>query len=127
MIALSIVAPNGTRIADGTKRIEVRSWCPTQMLPIINLLIVENSRYLTAADSVDPYGRPVAVVDIVSVRPWREDEVEAACSAGWEPGYFAWIIGNVRKVRAELTVPAQLGLYDIELNDDELGIRTGCI
>lgn len=44
-LALSIVAPNGTRIAEGIKILEVRSWVPTK-LPIKDLLIVENQKFL---------------------------------------------------------------------------------
>lgn len=44
-LALSIVASNGTRIAEGIKTLEVRSWVPTK-LPIKDLLIVENQKFL---------------------------------------------------------------------------------
>lgn len=44
-LALSIVTPNGTRIAEGIKTLEVRSWVPTK-LPIKDLLIVENQKFL---------------------------------------------------------------------------------
>ncbi len=44
-LALSIVTPNGTRIAKGIKTLEVRSWVPTQ-LPVKDLLIVENQNFL---------------------------------------------------------------------------------
>jgi hypothetical protein len=39
--ALSIVAPNGGRIAQGLKTLEIRSWQP-EYLPLKNLVIVEN-------------------------------------------------------------------------------------
>ena len=42
---LSIVAPNGTKILEGIKQIEVRSWTP-QELPLKNLVIVENKNFL---------------------------------------------------------------------------------
>ena len=38
-IALSIVAPNGTRIAQGRKTLEVRAWQPEQ-LPLKDIVIV---------------------------------------------------------------------------------------
>ncbi len=40
-----MVAPNGTRIAQGVKTLEVRSWVPTE-LPLKDLLIVENQNFL---------------------------------------------------------------------------------
>lgn len=37
-LALSVVAPNGTRIAQGIKTFEVRSWVPAQ-LPLKDLFM----------------------------------------------------------------------------------------
>lgn len=45
--ALSIVAPSGTKIAQGLKTLEIRSWTPKQ-LPLRDLVIVENTQFLTA-------------------------------------------------------------------------------
>lgn len=54
MKALSIVLPNGTRIARGFKTIEVRSWKPT--IDFENdFLIVENDYFLKES-SVDNNG-----------------------------------------------------------------------
>lgn len=44
-LALSVVAPNGTRIAQRIKTLEVRSWVPAQ-LPLKDLFIVENQNFL---------------------------------------------------------------------------------
>ncbi|MBR7736260.1 ASCH domain-containing protein [Acinetobacter nosocomialis] len=44
-LALSVVAPNGTYIAQGIKTFEVLSWVPTE-LPLKDLLIVENKNFL---------------------------------------------------------------------------------
>lgn len=79
MLALSIVAPHGANIASGKKTLEVRSWLPPS-LPIRDLLIVENGRYLSADHPVDPAGRAVALVDIEEAHEWQPDEVLAACS-----------------------------------------------
>ena len=38
--ALSIVAPSGTKIAQGLKTLEIRSWTPKQ-LPLRDLVIVK--------------------------------------------------------------------------------------
>ncbi|MFQ2256855.1 ASCH domain-containing protein [Aeromonas dhakensis] len=77
MLALSIVAPHGANIASGKKTLEVRSWLPPS-LPIRDLLIVENGRYLSADHPVDPAGRAVALVDIEEAHEWQPDEVLAA-------------------------------------------------
>ena len=44
-LALSVVAPNGTYIAQGVKTFEVLSWVPTE-LPLKDLFIVENQNFL---------------------------------------------------------------------------------
>ena len=113
MIALSIVAPNGTRIARGAKTLEVRSWQPAE-LPLRDLLIVENALFLSEDLPEDPEGRAVALVDVVAVHPWRPDEVQAACSSGWQPGYWAWVLENVRVLEPQATVPAKRKLYEID-------------
>ncbi|CAD7490151.1 ASCH domain-containing protein [Aeromonas dhakensis] len=113
MLALSIVAPHGANIASGKKTLEVRSWLPPS-LPIRDLLIVENGRYLSADHPVDPAGRAVALVDIEEAHEWQPDEVLAACSRGWEPGYFAWRLSNVRPVVDGPVVPAQRKLYEVD-------------
>lgn len=66
--ALSIVAPNATRIAQGLKTIEVRSWCPDQ-LPIKDLVIVENANFLSQVFPVET-GCAVAMVDVEHVSRW---------------------------------------------------------
>ena len=68
MLALSIVSPHGTNIASGKKTLEVRSWCHPS-LPVRDLLIVENSVFLSLDMSVDPDGK-------------------VFINGPWESGYF---------------------------------------
>lgn len=68
-IALSIVASNAERIAKKIKTLEVRSWQP-EMLPLKNLMIVENQNFLLN-DGDEDVGFAVALVDIESVHPWN--------------------------------------------------------
>ncbi len=112
MLALSVVRPSGSQIASGLKTIEVRPWVPDE-LPLQNLLIVENDAYLSDRRPEDPDGRAVALVDVASVHPWTEAEVDAAFSSGWKPGYFAWVLSNVRPLPGEEIVPARLRLYEV--------------
>ena len=115
-LALSIVSPHGSNIASGRKTIEVRAWQPPE-LPVRNLLIVENTIPLTQAGQVDPDGKAVALVDVVRVEPWLPTQVAAACSDGWEPGYFAWHLAHVRPLSARLPVIASRKLYKVALAD----------
>ena len=111
--ALSIVAPNAERIAKKIKTLEVRSWQP-EMLPLKDLMIVENQNFLLN-DGDEDVGFAVALVDIESVHPWQSDEVDAAGATYWAEGYLAWLISNIRPVAQPLHTIAKRKLYRIEL------------
>jgi hypothetical protein len=114
MKALSVVEMPGEAIASGRKTLEVRHWRPAE-LPLIDLVIVQNSRRLTAGDPIDPDGKVVAVVDVRRIREWREEDLDASCSSTWEPGWWAWELENVRRVVDGPIVPAKRGIYDIDV------------
>ncbi|WP_051303682.1 hypothetical protein [Comamonas composti] len=116
-LALSIVAPHGQNIAWGRKTLEVRSWLPAS-LPLRNVLIVENRQYLTRERPADPHAQAVALVDIAWAAPWRTDQVQAACSSGWEEGYYAWQLENIRRLPRPVAVHAARKLYELELSLD---------
>ena len=113
-LALSIVTPNGTRIAQGIKTLEVRSWTPTQ-LPVKDLFIVETHNFLNK-DIDEEEGVAVALVDVDSVHSWRNDEIEPACASAWSEGYFAWVLSNVRPLRHPVKVLAKRKIYQVELD-----------
>ena len=52
------------------------------MLPLKDLMIVENQHFLLN-DGDEDVGFAVALVDIESVHPWQSDEVGAACATYW--------------------------------------------
>lgn len=116
MLALSIVAPNGARIAAGRKTLEIRSWRPDS-LPLRDLLIVENRIFLTGEDPFDPDGTAVAVVDIESVHAWQASELEAACASQWTPGLWAWRVANARPIAGVVRVVARRKLYEVQVDD----------
>lgn len=101
MKALSIVAPNGSRIANGKKTLEVRKWQPET--PIADLLIVENQHFLNNELTEEP-GIAICIVDIVGYHNWREEELLDACGTYWEPGWIAWEIANVRPIHPFTTL-----------------------
>ena len=103
---------------------EVRSWLPPT-LPIKDLLIVENTNFLTDGFQVDPHGRAVALVDVRLVEPWLPSQVEPACSSGWQPGYFAWHLENVRPLASTGPVWAKRKLYEVELPHAGCGHSAG--
>jgi hypothetical protein len=110
--AISIVAPSGTKIARGEKTLEVRRWTPEE-LPLRDLLIVENDRYLMEPGQTDPSGHAVALVDVVEFSDWRRDQVSAACASYWEEGWIAWRLENVRRVRHDGPLIAARKIYEI--------------
>jgi hypothetical protein len=112
--ALSIVAPNATRIAQGLKTIEVRSWCPDQ-LPIKDLVIVENANFLSQNFPVET-GRAVAMVDVEHVSRWQPDQVQAACASAWSEGYYAWQLSHVRVLTTPFETLAKRKIYFIDID-----------
>ncbi|EPF2931040.1 hypothetical protein ACSL9C_003984, partial [Vibrio navarrensis] len=62
MKALSVVEPWGTMIANQTKLLEIRTWRP-EVLPMLNVALVQNRRRLTTEGDEDLTARVVAVVD----------------------------------------------------------------
>jgi len=116
--ALSVVAPWGTRIAQGLKTLEIRSWRPDSV-PMERLLIVENSRRLTHAGDIDPDGRAVAVVRIGDIHKWTREEAVAACST-FEPGWLAWTIEQVQAIAHPFPVVAARRIYELDIKDDLL-------
>lgn len=124
MLALSIVAPNGANIAEGRKKLEIRSWQPPQ-LPLRDLLIIENGIFLTGEEEVDPDGIAVALVDIDEVHAWQPWELEAACADAWKPNLWAWHVTHVRPVRGALRVAACRKLYQVEVGELLFGNEKG--
>ena len=115
-LALSVVAPAGDRIAAGGKRLEVRKWRPDR-LPLRDLLIVQNRISLSSAGPTeDPDGVAVALVDVVRVREWQENDQDAAGAERWEPGWQAWELAKVRPLTGLVKAAARLRLYELRLD-----------
>ncbi len=117
--ALSIVYPAATKIANGRKTLEIRSWKPP-VLPLRNLLIVENHRRLDRDGDVDPEGLVVALVDIEHVRAWTEEDA-ARDGHVFAPGYHAWVLANVRALAVPLRAPAERMIYKVTVPDGLMG------
>ncbi len=111
--AISIVHPAGTCIAEGAKRLEIRSWPPPR-LPLLNLLVVENRRRLEREGEIDLDGLGVAWIDILHIRPWTEEDAQRD-GHHFQPGYHAWEISNLRPIAAPFRVQAERGIYQIEV------------
>jgi hypothetical protein len=112
---LSIVQPNGTRISNGLKTIEVRSWIP-DLEPTQDLLIIENTKFLRNDGECDPHGKPVALVKVRKTRDYLQEDILAACASSWEPGYFSWELYDVRPVETKQVVLAARGIYELNID-----------
>ncbi len=109
--ALSIVHPAATKIATGHKTLEIRSWKPSA-IPLLNLMIVENHRRLDRNSDTDPEGMAVAIIDITGVRDWTEEDAQRDGNT-FAPGYFAWIISNVRPIQVPFRIQAERLIYRV--------------
>lgn len=118
LVALSVVYPWGDLIASGEKVLEIRSWHPP-VVPIENLLIVQNGRHLSKSGDVDPDGLAVAVASVRDVHPWIKAEARAACST-WEPGWLAWRLDHVRPIEHRFQVSAERRLYEVDVDESLL-------
>lgn len=112
--ALSIVYPNGTRIASGEKKLEIRSWTPPEGFEG-DLLIVENHNFLKKEGEIDPKGKPVALVRIKAVRSFMAGDLLDACWSKWEPNLYAWEVTDVRPIHSDKTVVAARKIYQVEI------------
>ncbi|HHY0368236.1 TPA: ASCH domain-containing protein [Vibrio parahaemolyticus] len=112
MKALSVVEPWGTMIANGTKLLEIRSWSP-ELLPILNVALVQNSTRLTRDGDEDVDGRVVAVVDIVSCELWKKEDCKhSGCDESeFEEGWFAWKLRNIKKLNNPVNAIAKRKFY----------------
>lgn len=116
--ALSIVYPAVENILSGTKKVEIRSWLPPT-LPFLNLVLVENSKYLKNGDE-DINGYAKAIVDVVDYREWTYEEFlmqpdSVKLGKPWKDGYYVWILDNIRRIENQKQCLASNGIYSLEL------------
>ncbi len=117
--ALSVLAPWGRKIAEGRKTVEVRSWMPHGLTAGEDLLIIENNRPLIQDGDEDPLGRATAMVKILRVRPFLTSDLEASGASRFEPGWYAWELGDVRVVDLNRPFRAASRIYEVEVPEWE--------
>jgi len=112
--AISILYPWGNMIANGEKNLEIRSWHP-DTLPLKNIALVQNNIRLTKEINNDPDGQIIAIIDIISSRPWKkEDCKKSGCEESqFSEGFLAWEIKNVRKLTQPIKAVAKRRFYDL--------------
>jgi hypothetical protein len=111
MKAISLKQPWANMIANGQKTIETRTW-PTKHRG--EILIVSSKK-----PAIDPAGCAVGILTIVDCRPMTKDDEEAACCELY-PGAWAWVLANVRKLAKPFPVKGTLGIYEVDVDLEEL-------
>ncbi len=117
--ALSIVAPNGSRIASGHKTIEVRTWLPS-IDENEDILLVENKKFLFADNDFDLNGVPIAIIKIERVSSFEPEDITEACATVWSKGYYSWHLKDIRPISYTYFVEAKKGIYELNLVESEL-------
>ncbi|KMW72044.1 hypothetical protein TI10_18310 [Photorhabdus luminescens subsp. luminescens] len=112
MKAISIVAPAGQSIAVGKKTLEIRKWYP-DLSDNEDLLIIENQHYLLK-DGDEEIGKAVAIVKIRNIRPFEEQDIEAACASYFESGWLAWELTDVRCIETPIEMIAKRKIYEVD-------------
>ncbi len=126
--ALSILQPAVVLIIDGKKKQEIRSWLPPS-LPLKNILLVQNEKYLSSDDDEDE-GLAMALVDFTEFSNWTEEEylqqgLKNTLGRVWKPGYYTWKIENIRKLMKPIPCKAKKGIYEVELADISVFMDNG--
>ena len=104
MRAISIHNPWATLISTGAKTLEIRSWKTSYRG---DLLIVSTQRKY--ADY--PRGVALCIVRLSDVREFVPTDADAAHIA-YQPGYFAWVLTDVRPI-TPFPVKGRQGFYNV--------------
>jgi len=115
MKALSVKEPWAGLIANGAKTIETRTWNTNYRGQI---LIVASLKPKTKYS-----GLAIAIAELVDCRPMELNDTEWACCNIY-PKAKSWILSNVRKIKP-FKVKGQLGIYNIEIEEDQLEVIHG--
>ena len=108
MIALSIKQPWANLIADGKKRIEVRSWRTRPQRDIV----LCSSRI----PRIDPAGFAICLCDIIDCQPMEPGDQRFAL-VPWRPGAFAWTLNNIRRIPL-FPIIGRLSFFSIDIPRD---------
>jgi len=106
MKALSIKEPWISKIANGKKTIETRTWRTAYR----GRILLVGSKQPKGVYS----GLAVCTAKIVDCRLMNKEDAEAACCP-YVPGLYAWMLEDVIKLEDPFPVKGSLGIYEIGL------------
>lgn len=113
MKALSVRQPWASKIANGEKTIEVRTWKSSFRGPL--LICVSQSPKI---DSL-PTGVALCVVDVIDCRPITHSDASAACCEVDPSSEFAFVLANVRSI-SPFPVKGKLSFFDVDFDLDSI-------
>lgn len=110
MKAISVKQPWANLIARGEKTIETRTW----HTPYRGKILIVSSK----TPKIEPAGCALAVCYLAACRAMTKDDEDYACCAVY-PGAFSWMLSRAVRI-VPIPVRGQLGIYDVDLTDDDL-------
>ena len=114
MKALSIRQPYANLIADGKKKIEVRSWVPARGV-IGQEFLVCSMKSPGFGDG--PFGSAICKVKLLVVREFNERDLAEACIDAvprLDRTLFSWVLGAVTAVD-HFPVKGKQGFFNVEI------------
>lgn len=117
MKALSVRQPWADLIASGEKTLEIRSWRIDYRGPL--LICASSKRLPKSMEYFGRYGVMICIVNLADCRSFEKGDEGVACCE-WEPGLYAWKLGNVRHVES---IPVQGKLRLFAVPDDLIKLR----
>jgi hypothetical protein len=114
MKCLSVRNPWAALIASGRKTIELRTWDTSYRGELIIVSSAAPERGDDAkpwAHITGPLSRAVALVRLADIRPATKRDAHASCVAKMPPGYFAWLLEDLRPLDCSMHIKGQLSLY----------------
>ncbi len=138
MKALSIQNPWAQLIADGFKRIEVRTWSTDYRGPLLicssrrsskkeNNAILERLVEMgyELADDYFVDGHALAVVELTKVRPLKAKDAKKAMLDTTElEGKYAWVMKKIKMLETPFPVQGRSKLFEVETPEDMVLIKT---
>ena len=112
MKCISVKQPWATKIANGCKTIETRTWSTNYRGP---LAIASSKKPCICPKRIYPAGCVVCVVKLIDCRPMTAYDEAAACCDLYD-GAWAWILEDIKKIEPR-KVKGQLSIYDIDLEN----------
>lgn len=118
MKALSLKQPYASFIAIGKKTIETRTWSTNyrgKLLIAASKSMDKNYSYPNFLSIGLPFGKALAVVELVDCRPMKKEDEESAMYP-YRSGLYAWILSDIKKIEP-FPVKGQLRLFEVDYKD----------